>query len=511
MPNDNLIQWLANGPYPIFALIIGVLVSIDVCVVEFTRDYDIADDGTGLLSRIWTPRMRWMAFWHALFHSASFFLYIVTIYLLQGFAFFSIEWLRVPDGVGIGLLTLINFVVVCFIWWTYRSKIKEDHSEKNDDSASVDRRDMKLLVDLVRAISQKLNLSEQSRGVAVAGSVAVDMLAISALLKLYLLPHDDKPAISEFFGVVIVDIFLFATIIFATVFFLVFIAQAAGRLFRNSLGAIIILRLAEPLAVFFVLAGTVRAFMQFQVGNYSDEVHKYGLLVDFLFALTVLVSLVVSNGLTWSDLRGIYKRRSSDGLSKNPDISFREILVKARVLLPALLIVILILCVVILTLGLAYSTAPGPNTHNHLIEATGYFSSVALALSIVFLYSPSTTLDKIETRETANFNKIEIENQFKFWSMLIGVFLGLFALNAFNLLAFGRSFEVDSIMLWSAYLGLTWLLFDLRRWRFFIAEKNAVTDRRVNDADFAELVSTVGVVSALVSLFAQDFVSRLIA
>lgn len=509
MPTDNLIQWLAQGPFPFFALVIGAIVSIDVCVVEFTRDYERPEGG--MVARVWTRRMRWMALWHALFHSLSFYLYIMLIYLIQYLAFFPIDFFDLPDGVGLGLLTLINFLVVCFIWWTYRSKIKEDHSEKSDDATVLERRDMKLFVDLVRAIAYKFKFGNQARGVAVAGSVAVDMLAISALLKLYLLPHNDAAPLASFFGNVYFDVLLFALIIFATVFVLVFVAQAAGLLVRQTFSIVVVLRFAEPLAVFWILAGTVRALMQFMFGDYGDQVHRYGILTDGMFALVVVISLVVSNGLSWDDLTKIYKRRSNDAQSSNPPITFAEILVGARKLLPAFSLILAILVVVISALGLAYSTEPGRDTHNHLIEATGIFSTFVLLLTIVFLYVPSTNFDGWETSETANFSSVIADSPWQYWSRLCGVALGLAALNTFNLVAFGRSFEVDAIALWSGYVVLIWAFFDLRCWRFHLVERVWSDCRRVNDADFAELISTIGVVSAVVALFATWFVSKLVA
>jgi hypothetical protein len=147
MLNENLIQLLAQTNLFFFAVIVGVIVSFDVFVVEVSRDYDADVSKTG----VWTQRMRLMAFWHALFHSLSFYLYVMSIYLLQFLIVIPIKLFDLPDGVGQGALTLFSFVIFCFIWWTYRSKIKEDHSKKNDDSMKMERRDMKLLVKTQRA------------------------------------------------------------------------------------------------------------------------------------------------------------------------------------------------------------------------------------------------------------------------------------------------------------------------------------------------------------------------
>lgn len=507
MPTDNLILLLSQGPLPFFALLVGMIVSIDVFVVEFTRNY--ADEGDSIRKSTWTKRMRWMALWHALFHAISFFIYVIVIHIIQSFAFLQIDFFDLPDGVGVGLLTLANFSIVCFVWWTYRSKIKEDHSEKNDDSAAAQRRDMKLLVDLVRALAHKFNLGDQARGVAIAGSVAVDMLAISALLKDYLLPKDGVDPVSQYFGNVYLDVFLFAAIIFIVVFSLVIVAQATGHLFRNTIGLIAALRIAEPLAVFYIVAGSVRSLMQLTSGNYSKTLHSYGLIADLIFSVAIVVSLIVSNGLGPKGLFAIYKNRSQDHQSRNPKITASEALSSARSLLPLFWIAALLLGLVIGCLTYAYSTEPGRETHNHLVEATAYFSAIILGLTILFMYLPSRRLDSLETDETKNIGKDEAIKNERYWRLLAGVAIALLSLNLFNIAVFGRSIEVDAIALWSLYVVMTWLLFNLRCWRFQRAAATSCANRQVNDANFSEFVSALGVVSSIVALVATIFVTAL--
>lgn len=146
---------------------------MDVAVVELTRDYE--PEQKDRKSLIWTSRMRTMALLHAMFHSLSFLIYTTVIYLLQFALFLPIDIFDLPPDLSLGLLALINFFVFGFIWWTYRSKISEDHSEKSDDSDVVERRDMKLFVNIVRALSHRLNIGDLARGVAVAGSVAANI------------------------------------------------------------------------------------------------------------------------------------------------------------------------------------------------------------------------------------------------------------------------------------------------------------------------------------------------
>lgn len=507
MHDANLIQWLANGPFLLFAFAIGLVVSIDVSVVELTRDYE-DDRATG--EGPWTIRMRWMLVWHALFHAGSFWLYTVVIYGLQFIVFIPIDFLDLPPGVSIGLLTLINFVIVCFIWWTYRGKIQEDHSDKADDSRAIGRRDMQLLVNLVRVVAHRVGLGERARGVAIAGTVAVDMLAMSALLKTFLLPNANEPPISQLTGVVLIDITVFAAVILCTVALVVLLAHALGHLLRSSFKLVVALRLAEPLIVFYLLAGAVRTVM-----NLSPETRSAlggnQFAIDFSFSCLLVLSLVIANGMGWRELTAIYSRRSSDANSHNPLITLRDVTVGGKTPLLTLGVAVLVFIVVIGTMWFAYATAPGIGTHNHLIEATEYFAWFVLGATIFYLYTPSTRLDSSETTETQAIGASAEVHQFDCWMLVIGVALGLFALNCFNFVVFGSSSEVDAILLWSIYLLSTWFLFDLRRLRFYRAQRAGATNRRVNDADFAELVSTVGVTSSLVALVATKIVSQLIS
>lgn len=506
MPTDNLVQWLSEGPLWLFAIAIGLIVSIDVAVVEFTRDYESEKQDAESRTRL--SRQTVMGLWHSTFHAASFFLYVMVIYALQSFAFLQIDLWDLNEGVGTGFLTIVNFLIICFIWWTYRSKIKEDHSEKSDDSAEMDRRDMKMLIDAVRRIAQALKFNEQSRGVAIAGSVAVDMLAISALLKIYLLPNGDRPAITQLTGYVTLDTLVFATIIFVVVFLVVFFAQAGGARTRST-WIVALMRLAEPLAVFYIVAGTVRALMQLALGNYGDSINRFGLIIDLGFAVAIVVSLIVSSGLTWSELLKVYTRRSSDAQSTNPSMEPGQLTSSLWTLSLAVAIALIMIAGILGILDHSYSTEPGRDTHNHLAEATAYFSAGVVILTMLFMYFPSRKLDSLETRATFGILAQRNVSPLKYWSKLSGAALGLLALNAFNLIVFGRTLEVDAIALWSVYIALTWALFDLRAWRFQRSSGVALGAGRENDANFSELVSALGVASGIVALVATVFVTIL--
>lgn len=508
MSDVNLIQWLASGPYLFFALVVGLIVSFDVCVVELTRDYEPSTAADGA-ARAWTSPMKWMLFWHALFHAGSFWLYSVTIYALQFLAFLPIDLFDLPEGVGIGTLTLINFIIVCFIWWTYRGKIAEDHSAKDGDAAVLNRKDMQLLVNLARGLAKQLGFGDRTKGIAIAGSVAVDMLAMSALLKSYLLPNLDAPARSQLFGIVLVDVTAFAVVIFFTVGFMVLLAQALGHFLRNSFKLIVALRLAEPFVVFYLLAGTVRTVMEFGLIGSTSSNQYNSFLVDATFACLVVMSLIISNGMGWQELTAIYAKRSRD-TSGTDSISITAAALNANTPTLTLASIAIVFISAIVAMSIAYSTAPGPGTHNHLIEATGYFAEIVLACIVLYVYLPSARLDLSETRENIALEGASETSPFEHWTLLAGVALGLLALNGFNLIVLGRSAEIDAILLWSIYLSLTWSLYNLRRLRFRRADSVLKSNKRVKDANFAELVSTIEIASAIVALSALKIVSKLL-
>ena len=495
---DGFFLWLAQGPFFLFAVVIGAVVSMDVAVVEITRDYEFKERNRNSILGWWTSRMKTMAVLHAGFHSLSFLIYMVAIYLFQFLALWPIDFFDLPPDLALGLLALINFVVISFIWWTYRSKIKEDHSEKSNDSDVIDRSDMKLFVDFVRMLSHKYGFSDRIRGVAVAGSVAVDMLAVSALLKGVLLPNGSIPPTASFSGVLFLDLFLFAVTIFFVVFAFVVLAQFAGTAAREWHNMVVALRVLEPVAVFFILAGVVRLTAELIRGaSLSSGYSEYSNSIDLLFALLVTISLFWSNGINLKQLNTLYARRSVDAESANPTISGNEL---ARVLnrfTPALKVLLAVFLVVFASMWIGYSTDPGRHTHNHLAEATGYIAGFVLLTSIYVLYWPSKSLDNWEINESSNFREGLSAEPNQFWHRLGATGLAFISLNVYNFLVIGRSLETEAILLWSVYVIFSWVLFDLRRWRFSLSDQPG-DSRRENDADYAELITAVGLASSAI-------------
>ena len=87
--------------------------------------------------------------------------------------------------------------------------------------------------------------------------------------------------------------------------------------------------------------------------------------------------------------------------------------------------------------------------------------------------------------------------------------LALTSLNLYQFAVIGRTFETEAIFVWSIYLIFSWTLFDLRRWRFYTVDPKC-DGRAKNDADYAELISAVGLASSLIALAVMFYVRQLI-
>ena len=510
MSVDGFFPGLAQGPFLLFAFIIGLVVSMDVAVVEITRDYKKEDRNGN--SHLWTSRMRTMMFLHAGFHSVSFFVYMIFIFLAQYLVFLpiNIEFLDLPEDFGLGLLTIINFFIVMFIWWTYKSKVKEDHSEKTDDSDMAGRKDMKFFVDCVRAVSHKIGWGGKVAGAAVAGSVAVDMLAVSALLKGVLLPNGGEAPIASWSGILLLDLVVFASIIFVVVAIVVLIAQMLGTVVRKFHYLLaVLLRVLEPFAVFFILAGVARLVAAISFENLPTVYTVYGDLIDAIFAMVVTISLFWSNGIGPRRLLQLYAKRSEDEYSINPKITINELMVEIKGFVPAIWVFLSMFVIIFVCMWYAYSTDPGRETHNHLVEATGYIAGLVVIFTILFLYAPLKRLDDWETSKTANFHRMFRAMPKDLFNRLGAVIIALAALNIHTSLMLGRTFVLGAIATWSIYVLLGWLLFDLRRWRFYKSDPAGQTGR-TNNADYTELFTAFGLASSVVALVAFFFVRQLI-
>jgi hypothetical protein len=356
-----------------------------------------------------------------------------------------------------------------------------------------------------------LKLREQAKGLLIAAYVAVDMLAISALLKHFLLPENGVPAISRFTGYAPLDCLLFAVVIFLVVFLMVLIAQATGVFVRNTLRMIFLLRLLEPFVVFLLLAGTVRMLISSYSGGGQSIFAGYGLIVDLLFSLLVVVSLIVSNGMSLDNLKSTYKNRSDDREAVNPEIDWDEFFSNLKKVPLILLSASFGLAIIIFSLARSYSTGD-QYSHNHLIEATKLVSTAILGCTIIFAYTPVKLFDRLETLETLRINDFHAGASSRLFWRFLGVCIGFLVMNGFILIISGGSpvgqqkMAIDAIRLWSLYVIMVLLLFSMRCLRFQIAARYGVENRSVNDADFSEIISALGIASSVVALLSTEIV-----
>ncbi len=189
----------------IFTILIATLVSIDVAGLILSQHRDFAIDEKTKQSRKDPSEQARI---HAITHASLFLIYMIGISIFawlfdlvmkllggvaKGLTEFVAKLLNIRIEVSFAaetfadsIVLLIGVVIVIVVWTTYSDKIVEDHSEKIKDPAnplSKQRWD-------VRAIYRAIKTSNRFRGdrlldIALALAVAVDMLAISAVIRVY--------------------------------------------------------------------------------------------------------------------------------------------------------------------------------------------------------------------------------------------------------------------------------------------------------------------------------------
>jgi hypothetical protein len=302
---------------------IGLLVSIDVgCLVRSQyRDFAYDRNANGEPVRHVTPTAVMHATWHAIF----FIIYMVVInfavtyvpdfivvFLNKIGIFLKSIGLSIPPDI---LQTLAAFdlfvgmIIILFVWYTYSEKIVDNHSSNTGISGPrIDRIDLKIFHRLLRA----LPLVRRFWDHALAFTVAVDMLAISALIRVYFegaadtgFGQNDPAAhfsIIEPSGL-LVDVLMFAAIIWVVVFL---VAYFVGRHAQKSnqeanLWFLFGLRLLEPLLLFGV-AGYALAhiFLPPAVGPDGQPMGR-SFLVLSTYAILMTISLFIAK--SWKDVR----------------------------------------------------------------------------------------------------------------------------------------------------------------------------------------------------------------
>ncbi len=489
MENVSLIDWLAEGPLWVFAIIIGLLVSFDVAVVEITRSYPKNETAPKLFG-VFGPRAV-MALAHASLHAGSFILYMCAILLLQTVPVIAFEFFNVPPGVSPGFFLLFTSVIFGFVWWTYKDKIAEDHSEKDDTKPEDVRYDMRLLVNFFRAILSKLGIARYFSGIMVAGTVAVDMLAVSAILKTWLLPIDDKPPLSSWTGIIIVDLLIFGSLIFVCVMAMVILAQGAhAYLSKASTFFAAFFRFVEPLVIFFIMGSAIRVLS----GSMGLELPKTPIFLntiasDWFFALSMTFSLFVANWMGPHRFYELALKRSEHDPSDLQDIPFKQILNDYNLIIEMIAWFVIVLSLIILSLILAFSTG---EDHNHLVEATAFFAASITLIIAIFLYLPLGGTQSLEDR----FLNGEFGSS-PSWSEFVGTAVALGSVILYIYINFDSPLASGALVMWSGYIVFTWFLINLRIVRFASARQ---TSPEKVSFDSTEFLSAIGLASALVAM-----------
>ena len=393
-------------------------------------------------------------------------------------------------------------------------KIIEDHREKDGSASSIDRKDMRILVSLVQFVLKKYLPGFRVGGVALAGAVAVDMLAISALLKNYVLPVElgEKiiPPVSQLTGSLLIDIPLFSLIIFATVSVAVCVAQQFGKNIRAAdvsiPGLPIFLRLLEPFLVFFIAFEGLRSFLALNYPTAMETFVGARWPFDAVCSILVVASLLVASGLKPSQ---IFDVMSASGykIEENPHPSEPFV---GRVELVGFLrllgFIVVFLSIILGSLWYSFSTVKVP--HSHYAEATLIVSIIVLAVSVLILYVPWNALDRFETSTKFDFSD-DCHSLYQEFSTFSGALIAASVFLWYAYMLLGGHFLYQAALIWVIYFMSSWFMFRLRKRRFKLAIKVGARQGTQNDSDFSEMVAAVGFVSSAVALLTGRIVAVL--
>ena len=277
---------------------------------------------------------------HASWHAILFFVYMLAIYLL--FPLFS-EFIGtladfcdvLVDGLR-SVLRFFNFTllipylevdihdveqtfrltfsagVIGFVWLTYSDKINENHTEKTLDADELIKKlriDLRVFFTAFRRLVGARTLMTN----ALAATVAVDMLAISAMTKTTLMPaaiSEDKAVVDGpetmrsvyLTPSIVLDLLVFALIIFGCVLTLAWLAGKKSQTINEVRASksnkwLFALRIAEPFLVFFFVAYALDVVFN---GVQEFDIHIFALIFTpehFLYSLVISFTLLWRHGI----------------------------------------------------------------------------------------------------------------------------------------------------------------------------------------------------------------------
>lgn len=299
------------------AVFVGFAVSLDVCglLLSQWKDFQPADGrprGTPNSGGAAPKKIFNQALMHAIWHVSLFLLYMGAVSLLVNIAPNVFEFIsngvvfvfekflpllrQVFKDIHISIpkfdlnlmkgnfVLIVGSVTVMLVWITYKQKLVENHSDKFEDVHNPlkgSRGDIRLIYDVLMGMDSVVkkvfgvDIFKSRLDHALAAAVAVDVLAISALIRVYFEGATDKgtldksshkndfhfdfiPFSEESFSFLGIDvnILIFSAIMFIVVLSMALVCAFSARYFcRNGppVSVLILLRVFEPIIVFGML------------------------------------------------------------------------------------------------------------------------------------------------------------------------------------------------------------------------------------------------------------------
>jgi hypothetical protein len=309
---ENLVETTLSIPIVVFVIsltvtvLIAATVSLDVMGVIRSQYHDFQVENPRKLK----PKIpEDQADLHASWHAGLFIAYMVIVNGGIALVSFALQWIPqrlieaiarifafdVPnfDEAAMAQSTMLisSMLIILFVWQTYSAKIVENHESKGSNlqnPMAKQRFDVRFIFHLIK---ERLPDLDRQLDHAVALTVAVDMLAISALIRVYFeavpdsgggahidfLPwYDGSPFISS-----VLTIFVFSVFVYNIVFGL---ALRSARLaaqpdYEASVEKLKRFRFVEPGIVFFVMF----ASLVHVIGSGgSQEVSFADIVIDLL-------------------------------------------------------------------------------------------------------------------------------------------------------------------------------------------------------------------------------------
>ena len=516
MPETTLAEFIGT------AVIIGLIVSIDVMGLEFSRQEPKTPGSSPVLSSTWK-----MALLHGATHAGAFFLYIAFILtvgslalelpeFLANFLELLSSYLRLPfefnfdvDGIKKALFSLISMGILFFVWETYREKIAENHKVKESAEGVKEelRWDALLLVELIGKTRKIKDLFP----FLLAAAVAVDMLAVSALIRTRLVDSGNgrslelcvfeslRPFFDPILLATIADAFIFACIILITVTGCAFVIRCFRIMLTNASNEpkyrfLWILRILEPIAIFMIMAEVI------QVSMGTGQYEEVPFLEAFIFATVMTISLLVANkSLSWEVVKDGLNFEASGSMStsgtKGVLSTFRKYRGGAIYAFVVGFTFIFVYCV-------GFDSAFGTGA----IGALAASSTVAVSLAAVILFLPFSLFSNYEARRSRNLRNSVVRNDKRLWrkgewlSTVIFHWLGAAIAWTTILLAVYRfglfDTRIDALVVLGVAIFLTWFLLILRRCRLL----NRPSKKWLGPFDYAEVVSSIGISLGLMTV-----------